>query len=511
MDHFLWLPLNWGIVWFVLWLVLAAILMLFVRYTGLLALTLVLYLGVSWEMWSWVSAVFWIAVIVAIIGLIVFAVRRRADGLVRAGTGIAGFIVAVLFLLSLFGAGYRLVTGGDVDALDKSFQEQLTASNEAVKTLTGKVNDSVTAQAEVDKLQDGVDAKILERLAKVEGRVTVVEGQVAELTDRVDAIDDYIMHGVTHTATPDDVSVKKTSRSIAEGLASRGWDETVKIGSVDWDANPRDTGRNVFGERVESTQELSSYLKKDSREAAAMRKHIHKAIKAEVPPNRVEYEHRRAMSGKGYVPVQFPEAVCYDGNTFYRNGEAKVPDKQTCRQAGDIFWIYVASNGEVIWDASVRADCSNPGLTKPPAPRDKVKTKKPPATKPPVTTPTPSTTPTRPVTPTPTPSKTPTSTPTPTKTPSKTPTPTPTPSKTPGKKPTDHPCNQGNCPSNTHVPAPSPTGPASTPGGGQPPTTYTKPPTPTAPAPSSTPRPSSSPSTTVDPEPSHSTVPSPTW
>ena len=129
--------------------------------------------------------------------------------------------------------------------------------------------------------------------------------------------------------------------------------EEYSIGDVSWGQNPRDNIGGAFHGRVETRTELSRFLRGDAPESRAAR---HKLLGA-IPSG----ERARALSGKGYTPVQVHIPVDYTGNSVWSDESVITPDGVSRTKSGDVVWVYVTQECDVIWSASVRADCGNVG------------------------------------------------------------------------------------------------------------------------------------------------------
>jgi len=346
-----------------------------------------------------------------------------------------------------------------------TIQQQIDAANAKLASQVSSLETSVKAVTDKDIEQD-------KRLAELEGRVSTLESDMKAVKSDITALKARLKSvengDITVTGSPTDLTTDQAAQALADELVAQGWQsDQINVGTIDWSKNPYDNGRETFVTRtIRTQQDLARVLAHPKNGAErAVRAHILKSLKG-MP----ESERQRAMSGKGFVPVQFLDESCFNGNTFYNagTGTAEREAGDVCKKAGDVWWIYVDSNGKVQWDTAVRADCGNPGLTRPPRPKHPKPTPSP--------TPTPSSS-----TSTPTPTPTPTGTPTPTVTPTPTPTsPSPTPTST---------CPSGNYCSPKPT-ATQPTGVASPTGNPVEPTPTAKPtpkPTPLKPEPTAAP------------------------
>jgi hypothetical protein len=67
----------------------------------------------------------------------------------------------------------------------------------------------------------------------------------------------------------------------------------------------------------------------------------------------------RVLSGEGHMPVQALEAVTIYGNTYYKDGKVIEAEERSVPVENDYFWVYFDEQGNVIPEASARADCDN--------------------------------------------------------------------------------------------------------------------------------------------------------
>ena len=137
----------------------------------------------------------------------------------------------------------------------------------------------------------------------------------------------------------------------------------VNIGSngdhpVDWALNAQEErGAGSFSKRtLKSADEVGAFLREDTPESRALRDAATTAIKAK---GYGDSEVERALSGAGYIPIQMKDASQVLGTTYFQDG--KVLEAGSWRQAsaGDVYWLYFTSDGRLIPEALVRADCGN--------------------------------------------------------------------------------------------------------------------------------------------------------
>lgn len=141
---------------------------------------------------------------------------------------------------------------------------------------------------------------------------------------------------------------------IQDDLLERGFDiGEFSIDDTVWSQDPRDNVGGAFHGRVESRGELSRFLRGDAPESVGARD----KLLGEIPSG----ERAHALSGKGYTDVQFHVPVNYAGNTMWDGERVITPDGDKRAKAGDVVWVYVTQDCDVVWSASVRADCGNVG------------------------------------------------------------------------------------------------------------------------------------------------------
>lgn len=150
-----------------------------------------------------------------------------------------------------------------------------------------------------------------------------------------------------------------------EFIKNSGFDVSeIKVGAqVDHTKNPTEAGSASFTDKdlqvLDSPQEIAAFFNSDQERAKIARSRLENSLK-----DRPE-ELQRALKGEGYVPVQFMTPINVEGTT-YTDGinVQKMTSTRKVDQAGDVFWIYLDRDGNIVKEASVRADCSNPEFDK---------------------------------------------------------------------------------------------------------------------------------------------------
>lgn len=142
--------------------------------------------------------------------------------------------------------------------------------------------------------------------------------------------------------------------AIQDDLLGRDFDMLeFSVDDTVWAQNPLDNVGGAFHGRIESRDELSRFLRGDAPESRGART----KVLTEIP----DRERARALSGRGYQEVQFHVPVDYTGNSVWNGERVITPDGEKRAKSGDVVWVYVTQDCDIIWSASVRADCGNVG------------------------------------------------------------------------------------------------------------------------------------------------------
>ena len=511
----------------------------------LLPILPILFYGLNIERPAWLQLLFWLI----LVGLLVTAV------VVRAGYQVMVLALTAAIALALAGPLLGIIPVSSTTAMINKAEADMQATDETAAMLVGDVEE---LESRMDKSERSAAQQKVRSDRSIE-RLVVLERQMREANKRLDAHDerlddheqrigalekevakhskaiadlqansltasdlkDYVVshssEDVTSvvgalvenqvTVTPTGSCLpdrEKAAKALGKTLARHdfGPDE-INVGTVDWSKSVEQRGNAPFSyETAKTRQQLAGFLQGSSPASQAARNFL----KSQVP----ESEWNCVLSGEAHIPVQFLVDTEFSGNGYF-NGKEFQRGGHTSYKAGDVVWVYVSPETyKVNWEASVRADCLNPGYSSPPKPvrpaeqpakprespsqpvtttPDKPKTDKPKTDKPKTDKPDPTT-----EDPTEEETEEPTEEPT-TEEPSEEPT-TEEPSEEPTTedptKTAPHPCKvdptDPMCSQPTDEPAPSPTGePApSAPPSAEPPPVYT-PPTPSAPP--TTPRP----------------------
>lgn len=143
------------------------------------------------------------------------------------------------------------------------------------------------------------------------------------------------------------------AKAVASELLAQGFapGEYLIGQHVNWRNNPVDNTGGAFGGRLETRQELSTFLRADAPQSRAARRIVLRSIP--------DGERARALSGRGYLPVQFRVPVDYTGNLQWNGTRPITPNGVKRAKKGDVAWVYVTRGCDVLWAPSVRADCGN--------------------------------------------------------------------------------------------------------------------------------------------------------
>ena len=271
----------------------------------------------------------------------------------------AGNISRKTAILALLGVGLSVVLFGhgeipyarqsDVSALAADLTRQ---QSDLAKKMTSDLDATNAQLAVINSRLDGIDA-----------RVTALENGQKATDTRVKTLE-TVVGGITYTSLAGDMSPDQQNKAILElasELAKAGWNKgDFTFGQVDWSKNVYDAGSRKFSPNwINSSANIGEFLGSSSAESQAAAGHL----KSVLPDG----EYARAMNGNGFIPIQFNREACLTGNGYFLDGY-KVGG-QTCHSAGDVVWVYIAQDGTVYWDASIRADCANPGMTEIPTPQ----------------------------------------------------------------------------------------------------------------------------------------------
>lgn len=201
-------------------------------------------------------------------------------------------------------------------------------------------------------------ADIADLKVKVDANTTAIQtltGQVATVTEKAD--DQQV------TIQSDPSADDAAAAALAKELTAAGWGpDTVSVNNVNEEGKIDQQGNNAFGSRIRTKAKLVEVLNGSSAQETAIRDRV----TSQLP----ESERARALSGDGWYAVQFKQSVCISGSDWFQDGQPYSGDGHVdCHAAGDVYWVYVGSDGKIYWGAAVRDDCNNPHLDTAPAPQ----------------------------------------------------------------------------------------------------------------------------------------------
>lgn len=137
----------------------------------------------------------------------------------------------------------------------------------------------------------------------------------------------------------------------------------VNVGSqgdhpVDWALNTQEErGSGSFATRtIKTAPEVGAYLNEDTDESKTAKAYVAKAI---TDAGYDDSEVNRALTGEGYFPVQLKDASQVLGTTYFKDGKVLVAGQWRQAAPGDVYWLFLASDGRLVAGALVRADCGN--------------------------------------------------------------------------------------------------------------------------------------------------------
>lgn len=153
-------------------------------------------------------------------------------------------------------------------------------------------------------------------------------------------------------------------QGFAEGELSIGCDD------VDFAANPHEASATAsFTEEqlevLESNEEIGAYYALGTERSNAAAFMALSALAEEgLTGDALLLEQERLLSGRGYFPVQAHVPTTIDGTTYFvANDDIRFANGRGV-EAGDIVWAYTTVEGQVIEGAFLRADCTNPHVTR---------------------------------------------------------------------------------------------------------------------------------------------------
>jgi hypothetical protein len=118
-------------------------------------------------------------------------------------------------------------------------------------------------------------------------------------------------------------------------------------------------GSNDFHDtdQFKSTQEIAAFFASGTPKANAAKESVTKAIK---DAGLSDAEVTRAMNGSGYIPIQMKDASQILGTSYFKDGKALVLGQWRQSLPGDIYWLFVSTDGKLVPGATLRGKCANP-------------------------------------------------------------------------------------------------------------------------------------------------------
>ncbi len=169
--------------------------------------------------------------------------------------------------------------------------------------------------------------------------------------------------GATKTETADP-NYKKLAQQLDRELKDKGLRPGEYTTDVDWSAHDPQNSLGFVGQTLEDRHDVVAFLTGDSEASVAARSMVQQAMEDKFDdPVQVNTEITRALTGECYIPVQFTRDMQYEGQPYYDDEVVLTPDGYRQAKPGDVLWLCMSTEGEVIWKASMRADCGNVGFT----------------------------------------------------------------------------------------------------------------------------------------------------
>ncbi|HSH18676.1 MAG TPA: hypothetical protein VK978_04810 [Candidatus Saccharimonadales bacterium] len=165
----------------------------------------------------------------------------------------------------------------------------------------------------------------------------------------------------TSSSTPSSalIDTQAVDNQIQEEAPEYTDEEIVVTMEPDLD-QVEERGTTWFSEEtIESPEDIATFLADEGERNAAARDHVVTCLRNK------EYgqdEIDRALSGAGYVAMQLKVDSQILGNTYFEDGQAFEGNEWRSVEEGDFFWLFVDQDGNIVWCATLRADCANPDL-----------------------------------------------------------------------------------------------------------------------------------------------------
>ena len=295
--------------------------------------------------------------------------------------GVFGLLLALILLVSGCSGGlFKGKTSSDATA-------SASASAAAAPTLTADQQLASTACLTADEqkaLQPGAsdnDKKLLDTCRTVGQKtfdslsdVNKKQQTVADIATQLKTTDSlnraaFIVTSLKNVKETDAKGIPITDQEAfaaeIKSFLPNASQQEINLGShgegaVDKNAHNVETGGSPFyhGNNItylDTTATIAAWFASGSPESNAAKDRVTAAIKA---AGGDDAEVARAMTGAGYIPIQFKAASQVMGTTYFQNG-IKPVDQWRQSQPGDIYWLYVTQKMVLVPDATLRADCGN--------------------------------------------------------------------------------------------------------------------------------------------------------
>lgn len=166
------------------------------------------------------------------------------------------------------------------------------------------------------------------------------------------------------TTVAADPDYQKLAKAIAREMKDKKVRPDEYTTNVNWSAHAPQNNLGFVDQTLKNRADIAAFLQGDSEASVAARTLVLQAMAEKFDdPVRVNTEMERALSGECYIPIQFTADMQYEGQPYYDDEVVLTPDGYRQAKPGDVLWLCMSTEGEVIWKASMRADCGNVGFT----------------------------------------------------------------------------------------------------------------------------------------------------
>ncbi len=266
-------------------------------------------------------------------------------------------LLASLVILAL--VAMNVVTMAQMRGLQEELQTVLSGDVDIDDLPEEDRGDSVAGDEMLDQLEQleaqlsGLREENQERadeLAQLREANDELEARLAEQAEETDSSPPTATTASLETANESD---REAARNW---MLSNGWSDD-QLRFENFQDNPAERGSSSFSSApLDSHEALVDFLNEDNSQASAVRASLRESLD--------ESDYRRALRGEGYVPVQMTVDAQYEGNSYWDGTRSVFFTTPREVKAGDIVWVYVGEDGEVVQSANVRADCANPRAEK---------------------------------------------------------------------------------------------------------------------------------------------------